>query len=229
MSDISKSQIEEKVRSLIETEQLTLDEITMEHLIDNENQHSVDLFSFYQELESVKVELKQMNRLEKTRLDALKNFLDEETSAKSQLLENVEKVVRQADELKNKNTIQSIIEIMDYIVRIESGLTGFQSQKSTLFGRKKNQLEFESFTSESIKNLRKKVEILLEKEMVYPISTLSAHFNPDKMIATEIADQENQPDNVVIEESQTGYTYKNELLRYSKVKVNQHKKQGDIK
>jgi len=229
MSDISKSQIEEKIRHLIEMEQLTLDEITPEHLINEENQHSVDLFSFYQALESVKVELKQMNRLEKTRLETLKSFLDNETSSKNQLLENVEKIVRQSEDLKNRNTIQSIIETLDYILNIESGLIGLQNQKPSLFGKKKNQLEFERFASEGIKSLRKKVEILLEKEMVYPISTHSAHFNPDTMIATEIANQQNQPDNIVIDESQTGYTYKNELLRYSKVKVNQHNKQGDIK
>ncbi|MBT4289646.1 MAG: nucleotide exchange factor GrpE [Deltaproteobacteria bacterium] len=228
MPNISKSQIEEKIRNLIEMEHLTLDEITPEHLINEEDQYSVDLFSFYQELESVKVELKQMNRLEKTRLETLKNFLDDETSSKNQLLENIEKVVRQSDESKNRNIIQSIIEIMDYIGNIESGLAGFQNQKPLLFGRKKKQLEFESFTSESIKNLRKKVEILLEKEMVYPISTLSAYFDPDTMIATEIANQQNLPDNVVIEESQTGYICKNEMLRYSKVKVNQHK-HGEIK
>lgn len=68
---------------------------------------------------------------------------------------------------------------------------------------------------------------ILESEEVRKIEALGKEFDPKVHHAMESCYDETQPENIILEEFQTGYTYKDRILRPSLVKVNLKKKGND--
>ncbi|HEY8445222.1 MAG TPA: nucleotide exchange factor GrpE [Bacilli bacterium] len=68
---------------------------------------------------------------------------------------------------------------------------------------------------------------ILESEEVKKIEALGKEFDPKFHHAVESDYDETKPENYVLEEFQTGYTYKDRILRPSLVKVNLKKKGND--
>ena len=60
---------------------------------------------------------------------------------------------------------------------------------------------------------------MIEEADVKPIEALGGEFNPDFHNAVMHVEDENYGENVVAEEMQKGYMYKDQVLRYSMVKV----------
>lgn len=69
---------------------------------------------------------------------------------------------------------------------------------------------------------------ILEKEGIKKINTQNAKFDPNYHHAIETDWDETKEENIILQEMQTGYMYKDRLLRASLVKVNQ-KKEGNEK
>lgn len=65
---------------------------------------------------------------------------------------------------------------------------------------------------------------ILQKEGVKKIDTKDAKFDPNYHHAIETDWDETKEENIILQEMQTGYMYKDRLLRASLVKVNQKKK-----
>ena len=60
---------------------------------------------------------------------------------------------------------------------------------------------------------------MLEDADVKPIEALGGEFNPDFHNAVMHVEDESLGENVILEEMQKGYMYKDQVLRYSMVKV----------
>ncbi len=89
MSIVSKEQIEIKIRELIAEEAISLDQIKLDDIIPGDDRDKIDLKSLFVELGGIQTEFKQMNRIEKNRLETLKGYFDDERSSKQELLENI--------------------------------------------------------------------------------------------------------------------------------------------
>lgn len=65
----------------------------------------------------------------------------------------------------------------------------------------------------------KQLMTALEEAGVKPIEALNAEFNPDFHNAVMHVEDENAGENIIIEEFQKGYTYRDSVVRHSMVKV----------
>ena len=59
----------------------------------------------------------------------------------------------------------------------------------------------------------------LEKLGVKPIEAVGSTFNPDLHNAVMHVEDEESPDNTIVEEFLKGYTYRDQVVRHSMVKV----------
>jgi|SRR5690554_1828460 len=103
----------------------------------------------------------------------------------------------------------NIIDIFDKAVNIE---TDDEKLKNFLIG-------FEM--------INKSFKQILESEGVKKIEAKGKVFDPKFHHAMESSYDNDQEENIILEEFQTGYTYKERILRPSLVKVNQKKKGND--
>ncbi len=221
MSDLSKEQIEQKIRQLIEEEQITLEEISFDHLISATTSSGTDLMSLFAELGSLKTEMKQMNRLENKRLDALKDFLDHEKHSKGQLLEKIAKITRQNETLGLKSIVHSIIELRDFVEAFHRALpTVFKSGRDPFSLYKKRVLASREYVNENTDSILKKIDALLEKQGVFPTRTDNEPFDPALMTAVESTCDRTRADNQVVETLLKGYMFNDTVIRYAHVKVN---------
>ncbi len=67
------------------------------------------------------------------------------------------------------------------------------------------------------KNLHK----ILDEESVKPIDAMGKKFDPYKHEVV-LKVESTQPDDIIVEELQKGYTMNGKVIRYSKVKINKH-------
>ena len=73
--------------------------------------------------------------------------------------------------------------------------------------------------AEGMKMIYKQLVTTLEDLGVKPIEAVGMEFNPDYHNAVMHVEDENVGDNIIVEELQKGYTYKDFVVRYSMVKV----------
>lgn len=65
----------------------------------------------------------------------------------------------------------------------------------------------------------KQLMTMLETVGVKPIEAVGQEFNPDLHNAVMHVEDETVGDNIIVEEFQKGYTYRDSVVRYSMVKV----------
>ncbi|MCP4753295.1 MAG: nucleotide exchange factor GrpE [Proteobacteria bacterium] len=229
MSDISRERIEERIRQLIEQERVSIDEISLDDLTAIADFPEVDLKNLFTELGSLKTEVKQMNRLDKTRIDALKGFLDDEKQSKKQLLESVGQIARRSEELRSKSLILSIIEVKDFVEKFDASLAG-------LFGKRRHPLSYlkyrnddiHAYFNQNVGGILKKIDAILAKENIDAIETDFIPFDPALMTAVETTWDDTIADNRVVETLVGGYLRQpKEVIRYAQVRVNKKPNTGD--
>ncbi|MBU3917002.1 hypothetical protein KKA14_15830, partial [bacterium] len=115
MQNVSREQIEERIRQILDDEQISLADLSFDHFMKDSLPPEIDLKSLFNELESFKTEMKQMNRLESKRTETLKDFLDNERASRNKLVEAVKHLTQQNDQLIYKPLILSIIELRDFV------------------------------------------------------------------------------------------------------------------
>lgn len=72
---------------------------------------------------------------------------------------------------------------------------------------------------EGVEKIYKQLMDVLSGIGVVPMEAVGKEFNPDFHNAVVHVEDESQPENIVVEEMQKGYMYKDQVLRYSMVKV----------
>jgi GrpE len=222
MSTVSREQIEQRIRELLEKEAITLDQLQMEDILPDETEAAVDLKSLYTALGSLQVEFRQMNRSEKKRLEVFKAFFDNEKQAKQQLLDRINTLVARSEESELRSLLLSLIEIRDFVETFRGGLAAAFAGKNPLFswitgfpGSKAW-----DFVTDNVTKTVKKIDLSLERVGVFPIYSDNTRFDPTTMKAVETITDAARPDMIVIETVETGFLHNNHLLRPAKVIVN---------
>ncbi len=231
MSTLSKEQIENRIRELVEQEGFSLQQLELENVVPEVVENEIDLKSLFTELGAIRTEFRQMNRTEKNRLDTLKTYFEEEKDSNSQLLENINTLVTNSDNSKQQSILLSLVEIMDFVETFNQALTlisnnnqhRFRSLLKNLFAKE----DFD-YISNNVGMILKKIDRILEKSGVFPIATDGETFSPLTMVAMEKTNNPMYPNQVVLETIEKGYLLNNKVLRLAKVKVNSTDSVGKI-
>ena len=81
------------------------------------------------------------------------------------------------------------------------------------------QEQLEDPFAQGVDKIYKQLLTMLDEVNVKPIEALEKEFNPDFHNAVMHVEDEDSEENIIIEEFQKGYMYKDSVLRYSMVKV----------
>ena len=107
-------------------------------------------------------------------------------------------------EIGAKDIIEKLLPVVD---NFERGLTAVPEEKKD-----------DAFVT-GMEMIYKQMMTMLEGVGVKPIEAVGQEFNPDLHNAVMHVEDETVGDNVVAEEFQKGYTYRDSVVRYSMVKV----------
>jgi len=211
-----------RIRELLAREETSLEQINLEDIIPVETGNKIDLMSLFTALGGIQTEFKQMNRLEKNRLDTFKDYFDKEEKSKQQLLETVDTLVSKVGFSEQKPILLSIIEIKDFIESFHRALllvfTG-QGVLRSMINTMTNKQAF-YYVEENVSNIQKKIDQLLERVGVYPITSTNETFDPSLMMAVETLNDKGKANLLVIETLEKGYLIQDKILRLAKVRVN---------
>ncbi len=107
-------------------------------------------------------------------------------------------------EIGAKSVIEKLLPVVD---NFERGLIAVPEEKRE-----------DSFVT-GMEMVYKQIMTMFETIGVKPIETVGQEFNPDLHNAVMHVEDENVGENIIVEEFQKGYTYKDSVVRYSMVKV----------
>ena len=107
-------------------------------------------------------------------------------------------------EIGAKDIIEKLLPVVD---NFERGLTAVPEEQKE-----------DAFVT-GMEMIYKQMMTMLEGVGVKPIEAVGQEFNPDLHNAVMHVEDETVGDNVVVEEFQKGYTYRDSVVRYSMVKV----------
>lgn len=186
---------------------------------------STDLYSFYRELCALRHEFrKNFHRSHDSTThfsDTLENFTG--------LLHQINQRLEQQKNDRNQFDLQSkrhfflpLVDIYERFLRLHEHLQQPPPEKK--FWQRRQ--HFEGFTSERKKIakgfeiLEKHFQTLLEKEGVQRQICRGEQFDPTTMTAVEVVNQPEIPNNEVVEELTSGYSYHNQTLKLAEVIVN---------
>lgn len=194
----------------------------LDDILPVDSEETVDLKSLYTSLGSLEVEFKQMNRAEKQRLEAFREFFDDEKKAKQQLLTRIDALLSRAEESDLRALLLSVIEIRDFVETFQSGLPAAFAGKNPLL---QWLAEFSTagalaFVTDTVRKTIRKIDLSLEKAGVIPIHSDDAGFDPTTMTAVETVNDATRPEMTVVETVETGFLHHNRVLRPARVTVN---------
>jgi hypothetical protein len=228
MQDLSRERIIDHIRRIVAEERRPLESISLDDLTvvsEIGEVPEIDLKSLFEALSAMGVELKQMNRLEKQRIEALSSFLEAEQTAGKQRLERMSRLITQNEFQELKPLILGLIELKDFVVGIRSAAPFWFKSSGLLRWLGINPSPTAAITG--INQILDKIDRLLEKQDVLPIETTDAEFDPERMMAVEVVEDPTQDDRRVLETIEPGYIRRHQVLRLAKVRVNKNKKTGE--
>ena len=212
--DMVKEAVEEaKAKAAEESGQDASEEETAEDAADTE-----DSAEQAEESESDTDEGKEDSKAEKKKFFGKKNKKDKKDEKIDELTDRLtrqmaefdnfrkrtEKEKSQMYEIGAKDIIEKILPIVD---NFERGLASMpEKEKATPF-------------AEGMEKIYKQLMTTLESIDVKPIEAVGKEFNPDFHNAVMHVEDEELDENIIVEEFQKGYTYRDSVVRHSMVKV----------
>ena len=212
--DMVKEAVEEaKAKAAEEAGQDASEEETAEDAADTE-----DSAEQAEESESDTDEDKEDSKAEKKKFFGKKNKKDKKDEKIDELTDRLtrqmaefdnfrkrtEKEKSQMYEIGAKDIIEKILPVVD---NFERGLGSMSEEdKSTPF-------------AEGMEKIYKQLMTTLESIDVKPIEAVGKEFNPDFHNAVMHVEDEELDENIIVEEFQKGYTYRDSVVRHSMVKV----------
>ena len=219
MPEISRGQIENKIRQLLEQESKEIDELTLDDIVPLVSESAIDLLTLFNELGALKAEVRQMNRLENKRVESLKSFVQDEKAAKEQLLQDIGELATTNEILRSRSLILSIIQLRDFVESLHRAIPSL-FQQNALYLFKQGGMKTKQFLLDNTAGILRKIDVLLESEQVYPIQSDAMTFDPELMTATGTASLASLPDGQVVETIEKGFIHQDKVVRYAKVIVN---------
>ena len=212
--DMVKEAVEEaKAKAAEEAGQDASEEETAEDAADTE-----DSAEQAEESESDTDEDKEDSKAEKKKFFGKKNKKDKKDEKIDELTDRLtrqmaefdnfrkrtEKEKSQMYEIGAKDIIEKILPVVDNFERGLSSVT--EEEKATPF-------------AEGMEKIYKQLMTTLESIDVKPIEAVGKEFNPDFHNAVMHVEDEELDENIIVEEFQKGYTYRDSVVRHSMVKV----------
>ena len=227
MPEISREQIENRIRQLLEQENKAIDELTLDDIVPLVSEPAVDLMTLFNELGTLKAEVRQMNRLENKRVESLKSFVQGEKTAKEQLLQDIGELAASNETLRSRSLILSIIQLRDFVKSLHRSIPAL-FQQNALYLFKQGGMKTKQFLLDNTAGILRKIDALLESEQVYPINSDAVTFDPELMTAAGTLSLATVPDGQVVETLERGYIHRDRVIRYAKVTVNKISTTGVI-
>jgi molecular chaperone GrpE len=138
------------------------------------------------------------------KIDELTDRLTRQMAEFDNFRKRTEKEKSQMYEIGAKDIIEKILPIVD---NFERGLASMpEEEKATPF-------------AEGMEKIYKQLMTMLESIDVKPIEAVGKEFNPDFHNAVMHVEDEELDENIIVEEFQKGYTYRDSVVRHSMVKV----------
>ena len=138
------------------------------------------------------------------KIDELTDRLTRQMAEFDNFRKRTEKEKSQMYEIGAKDIIEKILPIVD---NFERGLASMpEEEKATPF-------------AEGMEKIYKQLITTLESIDVKPIEAVGKEFNPDFHNAVMHVEDEELDENIIVEEFQKGYTYRDSVVRHSMVKV----------
>ena len=138
------------------------------------------------------------------KIDELTDRLTRQMAEFDNFRKRTEKEKSQMYEIGVKDIIEKILPIVD---NFERGLASMpEEEKATPF-------------AEGMEKIYKQLMTTLESIDVKPIEAVGKEFNPDFHNAVMHVEDEELDENIIVEEFQKGYTYRDSVVRHSMVKV----------
>ena len=138
------------------------------------------------------------------KIDELTDRLTRQMAEFDNFRKRTEKEKSQMYEIGAKDIIEKILPIVD---NFERGLASMpEEEKATPF-------------AEGMEKIYKQLMTTLESIDVKPIEAVGKEFNPDFHNAVMYVEDEELDENIIVEEFQKGYTYRDSVVRHSMVKV----------
>ena len=138
------------------------------------------------------------------KIDELTDWLTRQMAEFDNFRKRTEKEKSQMYEIGAKDIIEKILPIVD---NFERGLASMpEEEKATPF-------------AEGMEKIYKQLMTTLESIDVKPIEAVGKEFNPDFHNAVMHVEDEELDENIIVEEFQKGYTYRDSVVRHSMVKV----------
>ncbi|HIX63379.1 MAG TPA: nucleotide exchange factor GrpE [Candidatus Mediterraneibacter colneyensis] len=138
------------------------------------------------------------------KIDELTDRLTRQMAEFDNFRKRTEKEKSQMYEIGAKDIIEKILPVVD---NFERGLSSMsEEEKSTPF-------------AEGMEKIYKQLMTTLEGIGVKPIEAVGQEFNPDFHNAVMHVEDEELGENIIAEEFQKGYTYRDSVVRHSMVKV----------
>jgi len=208
-TDAEKNQLLEQFQSYLE-------QTNIEAVITAEQP---DLHTLLSEMVGLKTEVKTQARQFKNTLDTLNSALATVQDDNKLLATNLLESRQQQDEIQ-RTLLLEFIDIYDKL-KIGSELLQHYSPVKSLFksSRKRDVKVIKQFQQGQNMSLRR-FEQLLQRYQVNAIECVGQMFDPIKMNAVETANDQSVVNGMVLEELQTGFVYKDQVLRLAEVKVN---------
>ena len=113
---------------------------------------------------------------------------------------------KESADMADKGSMETLKKILPVIDNLERALDSVPDEEKNAF-------------EEGIEKIYKQLMDTLEEIGVVPMNAVGKEFDPDYHNAVIHENDENQGENLVVEEMQKGYMYKDNVLRYAMVKV----------
>ena len=151
-------------------------------------------------VKALEVELQKQKELVLESQDRYKRLLAEFENARAREAKEASKMY----DVGAKSVLEQLLPVVDNFERALESVSDEDKERA-----------FE----QGVDKIYKQMMVTLEKVGVYPMNAEGTEFNPDFHNAVMHVEDEELGDNVVAEELQKGYMYKESVLRHSMVKV----------
>nr|WP_294491132.1 nucleotide exchange factor GrpE [uncultured Mediterraneibacter sp.] len=205
--DMVKEAVEEaKAKAAEDREAETTEESAEEEQPQTEESNAEETAEDQSEKEEKKKFFGKKNKKDKKdeKIDELTDRLTRQMAEFDNFRKRTEKEKSQMYEIGAKDIIEKILPVVD---NFERGLSSMsEEEKATPF-------------AEGMEKIYKQLMTTLEEIGVKPIEAVGQEFNPDFHNAVMHVEDEELDDNIIAEEFQKGYTYRDSVVRHSMVKV----------
>ncbi len=182
----------------------------------------VDLYTLFIELAGLKNEIKLESRQVKHALDHSRELMDALQQSSLRLNKELSELRQDETALREEAERELLLGVLELRDRIEASVQGIQGFKpGKLFNRAHGRVKkMIDGVEQGLDISLRRIDGLLSRYQVRPVSATGQQFDPEKMRAASIASDPEQQNGIVLNEIRKGYQRADKALRFAEVEVN---------